>query len=487
MGAKNDSQAPANPIRTTHLDSGWVDDPTLEEAGADAPAVLEPNLAVPEGGDATRTPTAEEGRFESLNEETFADGPKLPPPPPRAAPNKRVLGKPSVPPPPNAGPRQGPPPRRFDGPRAPAPPEPPRMEEPSVEVPETPPGPRVVAASGPPAGPASEPPRPMPPMPASRAPDLAPSAAPHLVPATAQAAPLAPLDLLPPAKEVAAGGTVRLGEALGQRVRVGPSSLPAWTIAALVVIGFGGLTALLGALVGLTLGSSRIPSAPEVASSAPVASAAPANDAPPVTEMAAAGDPAAMKELASKPTSQRTIDESIALANGGAIERKAALAALATELTRNPKLAEDPEVIVRLRGAAEDIELSRDALRILASLPGPQSADIVYQTWVGTSQRTRTTELAEELVYGKEVRSKASPALAVALDLRRAATCEQVAEILPRAVEHGDRRALHLLGRLVSRRGCGKGKREDCYPCLRDGNALADAIKAARERQPPAL
>jgi hypothetical protein len=123
----------------------------------------------------------------------------------------------------------------------------------------------------------------------------------------------------------------------------------------------------------------------------------------------------------------------------------------------------------------------------LASLPGPRSADILYHTWVGTSQRTQTTELAEELIYVNEVRSKASPALAVALDLRRAATCEQVAEVLPKAIEHGDRRSLHLLGRLVNRRGCGKGKREDCYPCLRDGDALADAIKAVRTREPPSL
>jgi hypothetical protein len=85
------------------------------------------------------------------------------------------------------------------------------------------------------------------------------------------------------------------------------------------------------------------------------------------------------------------------------------------------------------------------------------------------------------------VYAKASPALKVALDLRRAESCEETQKILPRAIEQGDRRSLHLLERRLRKYGCGATKKEDCYKCLRDGDELKDAIKAVRTRQRPRL
>ena len=71
--------------------------------------------------------------------------------------------------------------------------------------------------------------------------------------------------------------------------------------------------------------------------------------------------------------------------------------------------------------------------------------------------------------------AQASAALAVALELRQATTCEQIKQLLPRATLHGDTRAQRVLKPLVVPKGCGPGEREDCYPCLREGSALADA------------
>jgi hypothetical protein len=79
----------------------------------------------------------------------------------------------------------------------------------------------------------------------------------------------------------------------------------------------------------------------------------------------------------------------------------------------------------------------------------------------------------------------ASEALAVALDLRKAETCEERAKLVERAVEFGDRRSLHLLGKLNVRRGCGPTKREDCNACLGDRKRLAEAIKTARGQAGP--
>jgi hypothetical protein len=204
-------------------------------------------------------------------------------------------------------------------------------------------------------------------------------------------------------------------------------------------------------------------------------------------DLAAAGDPAAMKQLESKPAKDRNVSETIALANGRAVQRKAELGELESDLRRNPNLAADPDVMKRLREATKDRELARDALRIMASLPGPTPVDVIYDVWIGTKGRTPTTQLAEALVFTKEVRAKASPALAVALDLRQSGTCEQVKPVVMRAIEHGDRRSLRLLGKLTLRYGCGKGKAKDCWECLRGEDTITDAINAARKRPAPKL
>ena len=95
---------------------------------------------------------------------------------------------------------------------------------------------------------------------------------------------------------------------------------------------------------------------------------------------------------------------------------------------------------------------------------------------------------ARALLLGKSVRAKASPPLAVALELRTTEDCEAVLAALPRVTEQGDKRSFVSLSKLQRKTGCGPTKRQDCYPCLRktDGqNALKDALKAVRTRREP--
>jgi len=100
-------------------------------------------------------------------------------------------------------------------------------------------------------------------------------------------------------------------------------------------------------------------------------------------------------------------------------------------------------------------------------------------------QRNETTELARALLFSKDIRPKASAALAVALDLRVSPDCATNQAILPRAEKEGDRRSLHLLIQLQRKYGCGPNKRQDCNPCLRTGDQLDTAIKAVKERREP--
>jgi hypothetical protein len=124
----------------------------------------------------------------------------------------------------------------------------------------------------------------------------------------------------------------------------------------------------------------------------------------------------------------------------------------------------------------------------LAKVQTPLALDLIYEAWTATKERSQATELARRLLYSADLRSKASPALAVALDLRAASTCEDYRSVLPRALTDGDRRSLVPLAKLVSRRGCGSNKTSDCFACLRGpGDDLAATINAVKARRPPSL
>ncbi len=106
--------------------------------------------------------------------------------------------------------------------------------------------------------------------------------------------------------------------------------------------------------------------------------------------------------------------------------------------------------------------------------------------WTRTSERSDSTDLARALVYSADVRSKASPALAVALELRVAESCQQYKAILPQALKDGDRRSAHLLTKLNGKHGCGPKKNDDCYACLREpSDELKATVNAAKSRRAP--
>jgi hypothetical protein len=134
---------------------------------------------------------------------------------------------------------------------------------------------------------------------------------------------------------------------------------------------------------------------------------------------------------------------------------------------------------------ARDNDTSRETLELIARTPGSQSVDLLYEVWTGTTGKSDATKLAEALVYTDEIRKKASKGLAIALDLRVAESCETNQAILPRAIAEGDKRSLHLLGKLNAKKGCGPKKLSDCNPCLRKDKQLADATRIVRSKNAP--
>jgi len=291
--------------------------------------------------------------------------------------------------------------------------------------------------------------------------------------------------------------------ALAQRVRFAGGEVPLWTLVTPLVL----LVALGAAFAAAAVTSPADPGAaqkvvPEPSASVavaspppvptpvvspPVVSASPDEKPKPLTllERVSLGDDAAVKELSAKPVADLRVEEAISLSLGQSAQDVRSARALRDRVEHDPGLIKDPEVLAQLRRNSDNPETARDALAAMANVPGPISADLIYEVWTATAARSTATDLARSLIYSKEVRAKASKALAIALDLRDADTCEKNRDLLDRVSSDGDRRSFHLLNKLTRKYGCGPNKRQDCYACLRDGKDLDAALKVVKARREP--
>lgn len=274
------------------------------------------------------------------------------------------------------------------------------------------------------------------------------------------------------------------------------SQVPLWALGA-------ALLALVLVTAGLTLRPKTPPkstaasaaASQHVAQTGSAAPAAPATSAPlgedpklaELLARASMGDHDAIEALEARAPDKRSAGEWLALGRGRMHlgREKAALAAYEKALDLDSSLSKDATLLRHVRRAAGHDETAAEALRIASLRLGSAGADILYSVWVSTKAKTPTTQLAKQLVYSPEVRRKASPALDVALALRKAKTCEDYKKLLPQATLSGDTRAFRILEPLRVKRGCGPGKKDDCYPCLRGKSALDDALSACRRHRQP--
>lgn len=278
-------------------------------------------------------------------------------------------------------------------------------------------------------------------------------------------------------------GALEIGPFLQQRVRLGRGALPVPALlaicAAAAALLFGIVTFLLGTVIG--------PPRAEVASVGTAAASTTAEPSAVTTEASAAQDEPTRTSAPAKPADPDSPEGILASARGRTERKHREVAELGQSLKQQPSGLDQAATRKRLLAFADDPATTVQALTIMAGLPGPIAADLLYEVWTGTPARNEATELAEALVYTERLRAAASPALAVALEMRRAESCEQHLALIPRAREHGDRRSMHLLARLMRRHGCGPRKTGDCYKCLRDNDELKDALKAVRSRPEPKL
>jgi hypothetical protein len=221
-----------------------------------------------------------------------------------------------------------------------------------------------------------------------------------------------------------------------------------------------------------------------VATAAPVVEPAPTSAA---NEPAAEGRAlAALAAQAAKDPSSLSVSDLLLLDEGRAERQRAEAQALAHKLLADPELAKDPTTQTSLLRFAADPATASEALAAIAQARSPVGADLLFEVWTSRSTPPATAELARSLLYSRDVRPGASPALAAALDLRTADSCEAAKSALPKVQASGDTRSIPALIKLTYRRGCGASKRDDCYACLRASTReLVASTKAANRRRAP--
>ncbi len=253
----------------------------------------------------------------------------------------------------------------------------------------------------------------------------------------------------------------------------------AWMAAVAAALGLGWVG---GTTIHPSAGSSAKQSPAPVANSvSPSRTVAPVD--PEAERFAAARPPEKTQNL--EPT-ERTRDEAILLGRYWTKERETTFARFTENLRQKPDQLEQKDVTQKLFEFLDDPGFSHRALEVVAEIGSSRALDILYDVWTSSKDRTPTTRLAEALLLAKDIRSKASPALNLALSLRDKPTdCSVVSRSIQDAQKFGDRRAAMSLLGTVSRKTCGPKQDQDCARCVADAKLMRRAIRTAAARPSP--
>jgi eukaryotic-like serine/threonine-protein kinase len=212
-----------------------------------------------------------------------------------------------------------------------------------------------------------------------------------------------------------------------------------------------------------------------------------------VIASAEGGDSKALAEIEAVPPRERLAGEWRALARGrcAAGERAPCAAAYKAAVLAAPTLKKDPVVLADIRSLAEHDAVYEDAMRLAAHHLDAAGVDILFSVWTTTrslKEAQAVNRRARQFLDDGSVRDHASRELRIVLDLERAEKkrrCKDVPDLVKKAAEYGDERALPVLDKFAVGRGCGVFGLGDCWGCLRGNKDLANARAAAAERKAP--
>jgi chemotaxis protein histidine kinase CheA len=205
-----------------------------------------------------------------------------------------------------------------------------------------------------------------------------------------------------------------------------------------------------------------------------------------LSERAEGGDGDALFKITNMNANERTSVLTLALETGYQAQKLNEFNEFAASL-RAPSASAAPNAMGRFMGYAISPETMLPAFRQLSELPGSRGPDVLFAVWEKAPGGSRSSTLAHQLLHSTDQRAKATPSLLTALDLRAATSCEDYLRLLPAVLRDGDQRCSATLRALKHTDGCGDDGQQDCYPCLREGRQLDQALEAIEKRPPPAL
>jgi serine/threonine-protein kinase len=250
------------------------------------------------------------------------------------------------------------------------------------------------------------------------------------------------------------------------------------TTFAKILVGFASFVLLL-AVVGIvgTLRKPREVLAPPAASSARTESTSPAAssasaDASASAAPGASAAPSPSGSASATPTLETLLDQAKSRANAkdfvGAVD--AAKAALA----QNPAAKDDARLGAALFQAAQDKKASDAAFALLEGPLQDKGAGVLHDLAVFAPKGTAAQRRAESWLGSPAFNAVATPALKLAVAMRRARTCKEVRALLPEVKAKGDKQSLPYLKFFHDHLSS--------YPCLRGDNLLADTNSAVSAR-----
>jgi hypothetical protein len=143
----------------------------------------------------------------------------------------------------------------------------------------------------------------------------------------------------------------------------------------------------------------------------------------------------------------------------------------------DPAATRDPRIEEAVKTAAAGSRDADDAFDFLEAGMGMVGTDLLYDIAYGPGHGGAASDRARASLAKPAVRKNVSPALAVALDLRSAQSCDGKKALFDRARQVGDGRALAILQTLKTTTGCGRFfGRKDCWPCMHRDGSLSDVI-----------
>jgi eukaryotic-like serine/threonine-protein kinase len=192
--------------------------------------------------------------------------------------------------------------------------------------------------------------------------------------------------------------------------------------------------------------------------------------------------PATLEQLAASYPKDIAVWVELARARLAAGNASAALDAAKDAYLADPAANKDARLATVLWKTAQKRDTSEKTLNLLGVGFGDRGVDILYDLTTTPGVRRDVKKAAASALYTTAAQDAASPALKVLLALEHTTSCEEKLALLARAESDADSRSLPLLTAMRSTVGCGKRRRHDCYPCLRQGPQLDNTIAAVRQR-----